>query len=265
MKLSSRAFLVVSGCFALASSAAFAPPVAHQTRRQASTPRSSSKSDDNWAGEVVSNAAADGKMRGYSIQSASPADTAMPTDWILTIDGVQADLGRFSSAVYQKITREAKETQRFQGFRPGTIPPHLEPTYRAFAMDECARETVLEALQQHQIRPFDGTRTGMLLKDFSIPPPKVNKKKKKKKKKSKQKGNEAVTADLSVESNKDVDDDTVEDTAEPAWRQFDTMKEAIDAGWRPGQSFSFVAVDIKGQKVKDKTETPGATPLGKYF
>jgi hypothetical protein len=261
--LSSRMFLVVTGCCALAGSAAFAPPLAHPTRRHTSTPRSSSsKGDDNWAGEVVSNAAADGKMGGCSIQSVSPADAAMPTDWILTIDGVQADLGRFSSAVYQKITREAKETQRFQGFRPGTIPPHLEPTYRAFAMDECARETVLEALQQHQIRPFDGTRTGMLLKDFSIPPPKVNKKKKKKKK-SKRKDKDAVTADLPVEESKD--DDTVDDSAEPAWRQFDTMKEAIDAGWRPGQSFSFVAVDIKGQKVKDNAETPGATPLGKYF
>jgi hypothetical protein len=52
---------------------------------------------------------------------------------------VQADLGKFSEAIYKKITSDAKQ-QQFQGFRPGTIPPHLQPTYRTFAMDECARE-----------------------------------------------------------------------------------------------------------------------------
>ena len=43
------------------------------------------------------------------------------------------------------------KSQRFQGFRPGTIPPHLLPTYYMFSMDECARETTLEAMEQNNM------------------------------------------------------------------------------------------------------------------
>ena len=95
-----------------------------------------------------------GSIRGCQITQVSD------TVWEMSIDGDEADLGRFSQALYQKITRDAKQ-QRFQGFRPGTIPPHLEPTYKAFCMDECARETVLEAMQQNSIRPFTNCREDM--------------------------------------------------------------------------------------------------------
>ena len=194
--------------------------------------------DGTWNGEVASNSA-DGRIQGCIIQPAKPDSL---TEWEVTIDGVQADLGRFSDVVYKKITQDAKQ-QRFQGFRPGTIPPHLEPTYRTFAMDECARETVLEALQQNNIKPFENCRLEMYLKDFQIPPPKSKKGNKKNKKKSSTEVGE-------------------EPEPEPSWRSFETMKDAITAGWRPGQSFSFVAVDVKGQKVKDASETDGAKPLG---
>jgi hypothetical protein len=40
------------------------------------------------------------------------------------------------------------------------------------------------------------------------------------------------------------------------------MKEAIDAGWKPGQSFSFQAKNCKGQKVLDESKVTGAQPLG---
>lgn len=125
----------------------------------------------------------------------------------------EADLGRFSEAIYKKITADAKN-QRFQGFRPGTIPPHLEPTYRAFAMDECARETVLEAMQQNNIKPFESSRNNFLLENFCIPPPTKKKAKKKKKKKN------------STEKN---DEDAAE---EPKWLTFENMKGAVDAGWK---------------------------------
>ena len=191
--------------------------------------------NDSWQGEVV--ATEDGRIRGCSVTQVSPDSV---TDWSITIDGVEADLGRFSEAIYKKIMSDAKQ-QRFQGFRPGTIPPHLEPTYRAFAMDEVARETVLEAMQQNDIRPFDSCRAEMVLEDFQIPPVKSKKKKKKKSK------------------NTDAAMENEAEEAEPQWRSFDTMKEAINAGWRPGQSFSFVAKNVQGQKLPSTGD--GSNPL----
>eukprot|EP00522_Entomoneis_paludosa_P013444 CAMPEP_0172461860 /NCGR_PEP_ID=MMETSP1065-20121228/41948_1 /TAXON_ID=265537 /ORGANISM="Amphiprora paludosa, Strain CCMP125" /LENGTH=205 /DNA_ID=CAMNT_0013217333 /DNA_START=184 /DNA_END=801 /DNA_ORIENTATION=+ len=197
-----------------------------------------------WQGDVVM--AEGGIIQGCAIE---PAVEGSLTEWKLNIDGVQADLGRFSEAIYKKVTADAKR-QQFQGFRPGTIPPHLEPTYRAFAMDECARETVLEALQQNNVRPFDSCRSEMLLEQFSIPPLK-SKQKKKKKKSKKKKG---MDGDIVA-----VEEPVEEEEPEPQWRSFETMKEAVDAGWRPGQSFSFVAVNVKGQKLP--TPKDGSDPL----
>jgi hypothetical protein len=208
---------------------------------------SSLSSADEWNGDVVSNME-EGKIRGCTMQKVGDS----LTEWTLTIDGVDADLGRFSEAIYKKMMGDAKQ-QRFQGFRPGTIPPHLEPTYRARAMDECARETVLEAMQQNNVRPFESTRNEILLEDFSVPPPQTKKKGKKRK--------------------KTEQDSAPEDS--PQWLSFPSMKEAINAGWRPGQSFSFVAKNVKGQQVNDKSTaegtspilsgTDGATPLGLNF
>lgn len=133
---------------------------------------------------------------------------------------VEADLGRFSEAIYKKITSDAKQ-QRFQGFRPGTIPPHLQPTYKAFAMDECARETVLEAMQQNNIRPFTDARTEFQIESVSVPPPKrKGGKKKKGGRKNKNKGMQAADAPV-----------VVEPESEPQWKTYETMKEAIDSGW----------------------------------
>jgi hypothetical protein len=133
-----------------------------------------------------------------------------------------ADLGRFSEAIYKKIISDAKQ-QRFQGFRPGTIPPHLEPTYRAYSMDECARETVLEAMQQNNIRPFSTARADIKIMNVSIPPPAVKTTKKKDKGGKKKKG---ATSD---------DEENAEPEMEPVeqqWSLFDDMKGAIDAGWK---------------------------------
>ena len=177
----------------------------------------------------------------------------------------EADLAQFSAAIYKKISMDAKK-QRFQGFRPGTLPPHLLPTYRAFAMDECAREAVMEAMEQNQIRPFETCRQDILIQNVSIPPPKpANKKKKKKKKKEKggkknKKGKNGEGDPAAVDATA-VDTDGVEPEVEeeeeekekepPQWRTFETMKEAIDAGWQPGQSFSFMATKVSGQKQRD--------------
>ena len=136
---------------------------------------------------------------------------------------MEADLGKFSDAIYKKITADAKR-ERFQGFRPGTIPPHLLGTYKAFAMDECARETVLEAMQQNNIRPFDTTRSDFEMENFCIPPPpKKNKKKKSKKKKK------GAAEDVPVVA------EEIEE--ESAWRTFDDMKGALDAGWQVRRTY----------------------------
>jgi len=64
-------------------------------------------SDDAWAGEVVSNDP-EGRIRGCQLQNVGDS----PTDWKISIDGDQADLGKFSEAIYKKITQDAKQ-QRY--------------------------------------------------------------------------------------------------------------------------------------------------------
>ena len=132
-------------------------------------------------------------------------------------------------AIYKKVTGDAKQ-QFFQGFRPGTIPPHLEPTYRAFAMDECARETVLEAMAQNNMTPFTGTRENLKIGSVSIPPPPPAKKKKGRKRS----GRKARAAQLAKEQAEAEAAESVEVVEEgpPKWVVFDDMQGAIDAGWR---------------------------------
>mmetsp|Transcript_3654 Transcript_3654/g.5451 ORF Transcript_3654/g.5451 Transcript_3654/m.5451 type:complete len:264 (-) Transcript_3654:35-826(-) len=149
------------------------------------------------------------------------------TTFTISIDGEEADLGKFSEIIYKKLIKDAK-SMRFQGFRPGTIPPHLEPTYRAFAMDECAREATLEAMEQNKITPFDGARADFMIENISfLPLPKSTKKKSTKKRKEEEAQSEEVA---------------------PALVKFEDMKGAIDAGWKPGQNFSFTARNVKGNK-----------------
>lgn len=140
---------------------------------------------------------------------------------------MEADLGKFSEAIYKKITADAKR-ERFQGFRPGTIPPHLLGTYKAFAMDECARETVLEAMQQNNIRPFDTTRSEFELGNIMIPPPKSNRNKKSQKSKQKR-GKKNRKGEPVVEKEEFPAVEEIE--KEPEWRVFDDMKDALNAGW----------------------------------
>jgi hypothetical protein len=112
----------------------------HRSLPPAPALTASSDGGDAWNGNVVSNDPT-GRIQGCQLTRVGESCT----DWEVTIDGEEADLAKFSEAVYKKITSDAKQ-QRFQGFRPGTIPPHLTPTYIAFAMDEVAREATLEAL-----------------------------------------------------------------------------------------------------------------------
>ena len=155
---------------------------------------------------------------------------------VINNDSVEADLGKFSEAIYKKITADAKR-ERFQGFRPGTIPPHLLGTYKAFAMDECARETILEAMQQNNIRPFDTTRSEFEISNIMIPPPPTKQKKskttnKKKSKKNKQKkGKKQESDDEPAVVELDEVPVVEEIEKEPEWRIFDDMKGALNAGW----------------------------------
>lgn len=200
---------------------------------------SESEQSEGWNGEVVSNSDGDGRIRGCSITKVEGSLSM----WTIEIDGVEADLAKFSDAIYRKITSDAKQ-QQFQGFRPGTIPPHLLSTYVGFAMDECAREATLEALQQQNIRPFDEARMDMTFDTISMLPPK--KKAKKKKGKRKKKPAEGEVAPV---------------PEEPKWVTYESMKEAISAGWKPGQSFSFIARNVKGQQLDDK-KVDVATEIG---
>jgi hypothetical protein len=207
------------------------------------------RGSDEWQGGVVP----DGTIRGCSV---TPVGDSI-TDWVIQIDGVEADLGRFSEAIYKHIMNDAKR-QNFQGFRPGTIPPHLLKTYRAYAMDECARETVLEAMQQNNIRPFTTCREEIRIEQVSIPPAK--KKAKKKKKKSNNKKGGFGSGDNESE---DVQVQAEVVSTEPQWQFFESMDKAIQAGWAPGQSFSFVATNAKGQRVLSDEQTRGAAPLAR--
>ena len=171
-----------------------------------------SDSSEGWNGEVVSNTKG-GKIRGCTVTKVE----GTATEWIIQIDGKDADLGKFSEAIYRKYTAEAK-AQSFQGFRPGTIPPHLRGTYAAYTMDECAREATLEAMQQNNVRPFDDARAEFKIESISILPPKKKIKKKKGKRKQSPKSVEADTVVVAEEESK--------------WVTVDTLKEAINAGWK---------------------------------
>jgi hypothetical protein len=167
---------------------------------------------------------------------------------------VEADLGKFSEAVYKKITSDVKK-QRFQGFRPGTIPPHLVVTYKAFAMDEVCRETTLEAMEQNNIRPFDGCREGLKFESFSIPPVTLKKQNQSSAKKKKKQ--------VLIDESETLRGDIVSRVEDLSWKSYPTMKEAIEAGWQPGQSFSFLAKNVRGQKVAN-SGAPMTNPLSKW-
>jgi len=205
------------------------------------------KDEEAWNGQVASNTE-NGRIKGCTITRVGDS----LTDWVMQVDGEEADLGKFSEAIYKKLMMDAKQ-QRFQGFRPGTIPPHIEPTYRAFAMDEVAREATLEAMEQNGIRPFETARDEFEIVNVSIPPAPTKKKKKKKNNKKKKKGDEVPEVVAAEE-------EVVEEV--PQWRSFETMKEAIDAGWKPGQSFSFRAKNVKGQRLKEQGKVDPTTALG---
>jgi hypothetical protein len=233
--------ILLAHCVTWCTVASSSSTLSVATRR---TPTRLFAEQESWKGDVVSG----GVIQGCSVTQVEGS----LTEWTIQIDGVEADLGRFSTAIYKKLIQDAKQ-QRFQGFRPGTIPPHLESTYRAFAMDECARETVMEAMQQNNVRPFDKCRDEIVLGNFFIPPSEPSTKKKKKSRKR--------------NSEKDASHDEPDDALPTpmAWRTFDSMKDAITAGWRPGQSFSFKASGVKGQKVAvDSAASASRVPGIKY-
>jgi len=105
---------------------------------------------------------------------------------------VTADLGNFGEVVYNKILEDVKKI-KFQGFRAGVVPAPMLPKYRELALDETAREAVLEAMEQHNIKPSEGARAEFRISEISIPP--KNKK-------------------------------------EQDWRVFSSPQEAVVAGWK---------------------------------
>ncbi|GMI02306.1 hypothetical protein TrLO_g7406 [Triparma laevis f. longispina] len=165
-------------------------------------------------------------LRGCQISRPDPDNK--PTDYEISIDGVEADLGRFSEQMYRKCTTDAKR-QNFQGFRPGTIPPHLLNTYKTFAMDETGRETIMEAMTQNKVSPFERTREEIAFTSVSFVPP-LSKKKKKKKKTSPAENADPVVA------------------PPPIPLSFDSMDNAVKGGWSPGIPFSFTS-SCKGQPI----------------
>jgi hypothetical protein len=150
-------------------------------------------------------------------------DPSNPTVFSLAIDGAQADLAKFSAAIYKKVLKDAS-AQRFQGFRPGTVPPHLLPAYVSFAMDETAREAALEGMGQNGLLPFEGTRAEMEVTELAFVPGRKGKKPKGKKKGA---------------------GEVAEGEPEPVVAA--SVQEAAKAGWQPGTCFSFVA-KVKGQE-----------------
>eukprot|EP00956_Cyclotella_meneghiniana_P020664 scaffold36738_cov51-Cyclotella_meneghiniana.AAC.1 len=199
--------------FAIQTSAFFQPHN-HHHHHQASSIIGRLRAEE-WKGEVASNRA-DGRIMGCVITSISILKTYKTNN----VKRNEADLAKFSQAIYKKITSDARQ-QRFQGFKPGTIPPHLLPTYKAYTMDEVAREATLEAMQQHDIRPFESCRSDMKIGEVGIAPRKRSSKKGGKKKKKKSKSKEGDILDIA----------NVEEEKEPEWLVFDEMKDALKAGW----------------------------------
>jgi len=100
-------------------------------------------------------------------------------------------------------------------------------------MDEVAREATLEAMQQHNIRPFDDARSMFEIAGVSFPPP-LKKGKKKKKSRKKKSAEPAPAPEAEI-----VEED-------PAWLTFDDMKGAIDAGWKVRNNETFLVVSSGG-------------------
>jgi hypothetical protein len=91
----------------------FVPVSNHPTKlswgSQAPSLTSLFSSPGAWKGDVASNNGS-GKIGGCTMEQVGDS----LTEWIITIDGVEADLGRFSDAIYKKMMQDAKQ-QRFQG------------------------------------------------------------------------------------------------------------------------------------------------------
>ena len=72
----------------------------------------------------------------------------------IAIDGVEADLGKFSLMLFKQILQQAKNDPTgnqmvFKGYRPGVIPPQYLRKYHAYAMEQTCRETVKEGFSQN--------------------------------------------------------------------------------------------------------------------
>jgi hypothetical protein len=83
-------------------------PRGHSRIFSLSTTRDEIPASAEWKGEVVSNTP-DGVIQGCVIE---PKEGSL-TEWTITIDGIEADLGRFSEAVYKKVVSDAKR-ERFR-------------------------------------------------------------------------------------------------------------------------------------------------------
>mmetsp|Transcript_57470 Transcript_57470/g.140261 ORF Transcript_57470/g.140261 Transcript_57470/m.140261 type:complete len:282 (-) Transcript_57470:945-1790(-) len=246
------------------------------------TSRTSSPLSTLWVGQgdVLDDELQPGALQGFTIRPVGgEGDGDISTEWVVQVDGHRADLGAFSKTIFGQIIADAKK-QRFQGYRPGTIPPHLQRTYTAFAMNEVAREVVMEAMDQSKIRPFTDARESIKIEDVSFIKPLPSKKSSKKKKggrkgksskkiRNKQDASGEVNEQTSSTSEESSDADKMENaedskttTDEPEWIRCDNLDEAITAGWKPGQPFNFVAKNVRGQKVLSSSDTAGARPLG---
>ena len=92
-------------------------------------------------------------------------------------------------------------------------------------MDEVAREAILEAMQQNDIRPFESCRSDIVIGEVSIP------RKVKKKKKKRKKGADVAGMEQGEEK-------------EPEWLVFDEMKDALKAGWEVSYLYCLVLLRL---------------------
>ena len=108
------------------------------------TSRSSPSISTVWVGQgdALDDDLQPGSLQGFTIRPVGGENEGdIPTEWVVQVDGFRADLGAFSKTIFGQIIADAKR-QRFQGYRPGTIPPHLQRTYTVFAMVSFAIQTL---------------------------------------------------------------------------------------------------------------------------
>lgn len=185
-----------------------------------------------------------------SIEGCFIKPSSDPSRYDINIDGKQADIGKFSRAIYKNIAKQARESnQQIKGFRPGTIPPHLISRYRSYCMEQTARETIREGFDQ---RGYEVVDLAEGEEDFRWAGVSFVLAEKKKKSKKRKKNNAADGSDTSS-------DESNAPPPPPPPIECADFDDAVSRGWEPGLDYSFSAEFVKVQRKEGQPDGLSST------